>query len=229
MKNIMKGKNNGYINYRTLILVAVAFFCAIVDAAKTTNGGVSGKVLYANDSLYVEVSNISNDTVYVFDTYLKKYHGYCLANAKYLHRYNYNTDRFAISFLPIKPYLSAGLSDLIRYGDNAVVNSGSLWYSFTAIPPLEARTFSVPRTILSACDYFEDFDLNKVFPLQPIFNFKYLGCFHPQTLTLKFAIYKNIDIFADRWNLVKLWIEFNEHVNGFIELDIPVCNCACNN
>lgn len=151
-----------------------------------------------------------------------------MADAKYLRRYNYNTDRFAISFLPIKPYLSAGLSDLIRLGDNAVVNSGSLWYSFTAIPPLETRTFSVPRTILSACDYFEDFDLNKIFTWQPYLDFKYLGYFHPQTLTLKLAIYKNIDIFADRWNLVKLWIEFNEHVNQFIELNIPVCNCTCN-
>lgn len=151
-----------------------------------------------------------------------------MAEAKYLRRYSYNTDRFAISFLPIKPYLSAGLSDLIRYGDNAVVNSGSLWYSFTAIPPLEVHKFSVPRTILSACDYFEDFDLNKIFTWQPYLNFKSLGYFHPQTLTLKFAIYKDIDIFADRWNLVKLWIEFNEHVNRFIELNIPVCNCACN-
>ncbi len=52
---------------------------------------------------------------------------------------------------------------------------------------------------------------------------------HPQTLTLKFAIYKNIDTFTDRWNLVKLWIEFNEHVNQFIELSIPVCNCTCDN
>ena len=224
----MKEKNSECINCRTLILVAVAFFCAIVGAAKTTNGGVSGKVLYANDSLYVEVSNNSNDTIYVFDTYLKKYYGYCLAEAKYLRRYNYNTDRFAISFLPIKPYLSAGLSDLIRLGDNAVVNSGSLWYSFTAIPPLDVHKFSVPRTILSACDYFEDFDLNKIFTWQPYMDFKHLGYFHPQTLTLKFAIYKNIDIFADRWNLVKLWIEFNEQVNQFIELDIPVCNCECN-
>lgn len=225
----MKEKNNGCINCRTLIFVAAAFFCTIVGVAKTTNSGVSGKVLYANDSLYVEVSNNSNDTIYVFDTYLKKYYGYCLAEAKYLRRYNYNTDRFAISFLPIKPYLSAGLSDLIRLGDNAVVNSGCLWYSFTAIPPLEARTFSVPRTILSACDYFEDFDLNKIFTWQPYMDLKHLGYFHPQTLTLKFAIYKNIDIFADRWNLVKLWIEFNEHVNRFIELNIPVCNCTCDN
>lgn len=224
----MREKDSEFINCRTLIFVATAFFCTIVGAAKNTNGGVSGKVLYANDSLYVEVSNNSNDTVYVFDTYLKKYYGYCLADAKYLRRYNYNTDRFAISFLPIKPYLSAGLSDLIRLGDNAVVNSGSLWYSFTAIPPLETRTFSVPRTILSACDYFEDFDLNKIFTWQPYLDFKYLGYFHPQTLTLKLAIYKNIDIFADRWNLVKLWIEFNEHVNQFIELNIPVCNCTCN-
>lgn len=225
----MKEKNNGCINCRTLIFVAAVFFCAIVGAAKTTNNGVSGKVFYANDSLYVEVSNNSNDTIYVFDTYLKKYHGYCLAEAKYLRRYNYNTERFAISFLPIKPYLSAGLSDLIRFGDNAVVNSGSLWYSFTSIPPLEVHKFSVPRTILSACDYFEDFDLNKIFTWQPYMDFKHLGYFHPQTLTLKFAIYKNIDIFADRWNLVKLWIEFNEHVNRFIELNIPVCNCTCDN
>lgn len=224
----MREKDSEFINCRTLIFVATAFFCTIVGAAKNTNDGVSGKVLYANDSLYVEVSNNSNDTVYVFDTYLKKYYGYCLADAKYLRRYNYNTDRFAISFLPIKPYLSAGLSDLIRLGDNAVVNSGSLWYSFTAIPPLEAQTFSVPRTILSACDYFEDFDLNKIFTWQPYLDFKYLGYFHPQTLTLKLAIYKNIDIFADRWNLVKLWIEFNEHVNRVVELDIPVCNCMCN-
>ncbi len=224
----MKEKDSECINCRTLIFVAAAFFCTIVGVAKTTNSGVSGKVLYANDSLYVEVSNNSNDTIYVFDTYLKKYYGYCLAEAKYLRRYSYNTDRFAISFLPIKPYLSAGLSDLIRYGDNAVVNSGSLWYSFTAIPPLEVHKFSVPRTILSACDYFEDFDLNKIFTWQPYLNFKSLGYFHPQTLTLKFAIYKDIDIFADRWNLVKLWIEFNEHVNRFIELNIPVCNCACN-
>lgn len=225
----MREKDSEFINCRTLIFVATAFFCTIVGAAKNTNDGVSGKVLYANDSLYVEVSNNSNDTVYVFDTYLKKYYGYCLADAKYLRRYNYNTDRFAISFLPIKPYLSAGLSDLIRLGDNAVVNSGSLWYSFTAIPPLETRTFSVPRTILSACDYFEDFDLNKIFTWQPYLDFKYLGYFHPQTLTLKLAIYKNIDIFADRWNLVKLWIEFNEHVNRVVELDIPVCNCTCDN
>lgn len=224
----MKEKNSECINCRTLIFVAAAFFCTIVGVAKTTNSGVSGKVLYANDSLYVEVSNNSKDTIYVFDTYLKKYYGYCLAEAKYLRRYNYNTDRFAISFLPIKPYLSAGLSDLIRLGDNAVVNSGSLWYSFTAIPPLEVHKFSVPRTILSACDYFEDFDLNKIFTWQPYMDFKHLGYFHPQTLTLKFAIYKNIDIFADRWNLVKLWIEFNEQVNQFIELNIPVCNCACN-
>lgn len=224
----MKEKDSECINCRTLIFVAAAFFCTIVGVAKTTNSGVSGKVLYANDSLYVEVSNNSNDTIYVFDTYLKKYYGYCLAEAKYLRRYSYNTDRFAISFFPIKPYLSAGLSDLIRYGDNAVVNSGSLWYSFTAIPPLEVHKFSVPRTILSACDYFEDFDLNKIFTWQPYLNFKSLGYFHPQTLTLKFAIYKDIDIFADRWNLVKLWIEFNEHVNRFIELNIPVCNCACN-
>ena len=33
------------------------------SVAKTTNSGVSGKVLYANDSLYVEVSNNSNDTI----------------------------------------------------------------------------------------------------------------------------------------------------------------------
>lgn len=186
----MREKDSEFISCRTLIFVATAFFCTIVGAAKNTNDGVSGKVLYANDSLYVEVSNNSNDTVYVFDTYLKKYYGYCLADAKYLRRYNYNTDRFAISFLPIKPYLSAGLSDLIRLGDNAVVNSGSLWYSFTAIPPLETRTFSVPRTILSACDYFEDFDLNKIFTWQPYLDFKYLGYFHPQTLTLKLAYIK---------------------------------------
>lgn len=67
----MREKDSEFINCRALIFVAVAFFCAIVGVAKTTNGGVSGKVLYANDSLYVEVSNNSNDTVYVFDTYLK--------------------------------------------------------------------------------------------------------------------------------------------------------------
>lgn len=68
----MREKDSEFINCRALIFVAVAFFCTIVGVAKTTNGGVSGKVLYANDSLYVEVSNNSNDTVYVFDTYLKK-------------------------------------------------------------------------------------------------------------------------------------------------------------
>jgi len=69
----MKEKDSECINCRTLIFVAAAFFCTIVGVAKTTNSGVSGKVLYANDSLYVEVSNNSNDTIYVFDTYLKKY------------------------------------------------------------------------------------------------------------------------------------------------------------
>lgn len=120
----MREKDSEFINCRALIFVAVAFFCTIVGVAKTTNDGVSGKVLYANDSLYVEVSNNSNDTVYVFDTYLKEDVGHCLANSKYLHRYNYNTDRFVISLLPLKPYLSAGLSDLIRFGENLLLIPG---------------------------------------------------------------------------------------------------------
>ena len=147
----MREKDSEFINCRALIFVAVAFFCTIVGVAKTTNGGVSGKVLYANDSLYVEVSNNSNDTVYVFDTYLKKYYGYCLADVKYLRRYNYNTDRFAISFLPIKPYLSAGLSDLIRLGDNAVVNSGSLWYSESHNQKLQKMPVHHPGIQQASC------------------------------------------------------------------------------
>ena len=47
----MREKDSEFMNCRALIFVAVAFFCTIVGVAKTTNGGVSGKVLYANDSL----------------------------------------------------------------------------------------------------------------------------------------------------------------------------------
>ena len=85
-----------------------------------------------NDStIYLEIINTKNKEISLFSMYFDDNY----KNALFFRRINKRDKLVKLSFIPLITYLSPMKSDLLIFGNNAVVNKFQLHYNFIKIPP----------------------------------------------------------------------------------------------
>lgn len=112
------------------------------------------------DSIYVVITNASDSTICLLDAYGKQ----PLSNNDqmlYLHRYNPRTGIFALSFLPIMPFLkyysssSESQAEWQRYqGEPAQFYP---IYKFRLIPSKQSYVFPISKASVFSTEYIEEY------------------------------------------------------------------------
>ncbi|OOQ58394.1 hypothetical protein [Mucilaginibacter pedocola] len=96
--------------------------------------------LARKDSNYLILNVINNreDTFYLFDSYLKKDY----YSSRHLHRIDTKKGIYKISFLPIIPFLTTELSDVIK--NDPLFKKGQITYHFTQLLPNSIFEIKIP-------------------------------------------------------------------------------------
>lgn len=151
----------------------------------------------SNDCMSFEFINKSDDSLYLFDSYLNEIlilSEENLYDTKYLHRYDRKTKKCKFSFLPFLPYLSVQYTDLAAIGENRFVRKGQIVYHFSLIPPKGKLNIVIPKKFFYSTKYVKDMSLEKISIFDKGINFDDIlkkGC---SQIIVEFAIYKNIDL-----------------------------------
>lgn len=135
------------------------------------------------DSCIIKLYNTTNDTVYLFDSYLYD------ANymSEYLHHYDKKEKKCILSLLPLVRYLDFKRSDLIVLGSNKVVSNFQVLYSFKPVYPHSCLPISLKKKVFDTA-YVKRFDSQKYIG-QKHMKFKKLDNIQCEHKVLELAIY----------------------------------------
>ncbi|MBR1725391.1 MAG: hypothetical protein IJ724_01870 [Muribaculaceae bacterium] len=93
------------------------------------------------DSILVSLRNSTDDTVYLFDSYIKEY-------SRYLLHYNPESRRQTLCLLPLAPYIAIGMpNDCIVLGEKRVKTFASIAFHLESIPPKSKKTFCIAKKL----------------------------------------------------------------------------------
>lgn len=200
--------------------MAAVALVAVAQTVQNKIGYVTGNLKVENDSLVVEISNLSDSTVYVFDSYLSP----DIVRSKYLRRYKERNDEYFMSFLPIIPFLGPGYNDKLILGDNRIINKGQTRYSFREIPGGSSADFRIPLNAIYSSEFIEYFDPRDIGPYVHRFQAYHLMPLYPTGITLQFAIYRDISVLSKN-NYSGYYdneYEFNKQAYDYSVLSIPL-------
>ena len=190
-----------------------------------TNTSITNQEVY-KDSVYlssiknqkgVEITlfNTTNDTIYLFSSYLKDEY----LKSKYLHRLNKRAKQNKLSLLPLTPFLSTRYSDNQIMGEEAIVNRNQIVYDFIVIPPnkMFSRYFSNDELFVSSTT--KDIELNKV-NLNSKIKFKTVNldkCEKRKSFekVIELAVYRDIKILCNADEYYINTSAFNDSANKY--------------
>lgn len=118
------------------------------------------------DTLLVSLKNNTNDTLFLFDSYLNEKRHYM--ESRYLHRFNFSNKEFKLSFWPLVTYLSP---DVESYGyfrfpwfikPDDVIRYGKIGYHFNKMAPNESLFIRIPRKVFESNEFIQDFDVKEL-------------------------------------------------------------------
>lgn len=134
--------------------------------------------------------NVSQDTLYLFDSYICK----DFYKSKWLHRYNRNRNLLKLSFLPLVPFLSVHYTDKLIIGERRLINKWQVLYHFTPIPPRGEIRVNLPLEVFKTYDYVIDIDTKQLSIFQDDIKFKRRRIKKLTDIAIEFAFYDQINL-----------------------------------
>ncbi len=172
----------------------------------------------ANDTCFIiKICNLKKDTVFLFDSYLNNE----LAQSFYLQRIDKENKVSKISFVPIIPFLSTQLSDVVILGNEKIVKKYQVIYSFKKIPPQSFIEIIIKKEIFNNSYCIFDFNANALTKFEnPKFDLIECNEFQNFTNSIEFAIYENIDLLINDKAYYLDEFNFNKQAQSFSILTI---------
>lgn len=173
------------------------------------------KRIVKNDFI-IEICNNTSDTIYLFDSYLTPE----LIKSKYIHRYNADVEKCKLSTLPLIPYLSVKLSDVIILGKDKIVKRYKTLYSFTPINPHCEIKLAIPLDVLNNNYKILDFEVKDKGSFDEIF-FESINIDQKcSNIIIELAIYQKIDLLVSKEAYYLDSEKFEEQAKSFDVLAI---------
>ncbi|EGJ99560.1 hypothetical protein [Dysgonomonas gadei] len=173
------------------------------------------KRIVKNDFI-IEICNNTSDTIYLFDSYLTPE----LIKSKYIHRYNADVEKCKLSTLPLIPYLSVKLSDVIILGKDKIVKRYKTLYSFTPINPHCEIKLVIPLDVLNNNYKILDFEVKDKGSFDEIF-FESINIDQKcSNIIIELAIYQKIDLLVSKEAYYLDSEKFEEQAKSFDVLAI---------
>ncbi|MBF0650909.1 hypothetical protein IR083_19005 [Dysgonomonas sp. GY75] len=164
----------------------------------------------------IEICNNTSDTIYLFDSYLTPE----LIKSKYIHRYNADVEKCKLSTLPLIPYLSVKLSDVIILGKDKIVKRYKTLYSFTPINPHCEIKLAIPLDVLNNNYKILDFEVKDKGSFDEIF-FESINIDQKcSNIIIELAIYQKIDLLVSKEAYYLDSEKFEEQAKSFDVLAI---------
>lgn len=120
------------------------------------------KAVCSKDSLgnfEFKISNVSGDTIFLFDTYMERKTASFYYESEYVHRYNKKSDTYKLSLMPIGSALfTSGNGRMITGPGDTRQIIIQTWPSFTIIPPHTSVHFVMVKDALYSKMYVDDDD-----------------------------------------------------------------------
>ena len=155
-----------------------------------------------NKEACISLINTSNDTVYVFSSYLEK--EYCMS--EYLHRYAMKDKTYKLSFLPLLPYLSPKFSDNIVDEPSKIISYSQINFCFIPIPPKDTVDIYIPKEALVSQRYMRDVCAERKNKFDSIKWKKWKKERTDNLIHVEFAIYKDVSFAEpDNYYLDEYW------------------------
>ncbi len=145
-----------------------------------------------NGKIEILFYNTTNDTLYLFDSYVSN----LFYKSKYLHHYYKKENLHQIIFLPIMPYISLIHGDVFYVGEVRLVKPNQIVYHFTPIKPFGSIKISFPNDLLEPDGYVKKIDIeNLTVYSKPKFKIIKKRKIDIKKCEIKFAIYKDIKVY----------------------------------
>lgn len=158
------------------------------------NNEISVNKRIVKNDFIIEICNNTSDTIYLFDSYLTPE----LIKSKYIHRYNADVEKCKLSTLPLIPYLSVKLSDVIILGKDKIVKRYKTLYSFTPINPHCEIKLAIPLDVLNNNYKILDFEVKDKGSFDEIF-FESINIDQKcSNIIIELAIYQKIDLLVSK-------------------------------
>lgn len=157
------------------------------------------------DSIYINLTNPTGDTLYFCDIYLK----FDLTSSPFLHRYR-EVKKEKVTLLALWPIVRAAGwrgSDRINLAVDGAIRKGRTVYHFVTLPPMSTTVVALPTKCLFADEFYKDkkhlrnlnsMDLNYMEDyIRGDFEANPTPC-QSSTINIELGIYSNIDWYTDK-------------------------------
>ena len=181
------------------------------DVTEICNNEISINSFVRENNFIVEISNCTSDTIYLFDSYLHP----GLIKSKYLYRYNADANECRLSTLPLIPYLSVKLSDVIILGEEKIIKKYKNLYSFTSITPYSKVNLEIPIDEFNTNYGILDFDVKTKGSFDEIDFEKVKTEKVCSDIILELAIYKDVSLLLSKQAYYFEPEEFDEQAKLF--------------
>jgi len=178
--------------YVDMLYVAISLFVlpAQNSAQVIQEKRITATVLKKDTCCQIVFFNVSQDTLYLFDSYICK----DFYKSKWLHRYSRNRNLLKLSFLPLVPFLSVHYTDKLIIGERRLINKWQVLYHFTPIPPRGEIRVNLPLEVFKTYDYVIDIDMKQLSIFQDDIKFKRQRIKKLTDIAIEFAFYDQINL-----------------------------------
>jgi len=196
---------------KTLYLILSLLLLPVQSFAQVTKkDGITATILKKDTCCHIVFFNASQDTLYLFDSYICK----DFYTSKYLHRYNKRKKQAKLSFLPLLPFLSVHYTDKVIIGERRLINKWQVLYHFMPVPPQKIIKISLPLDVFKTYDYVKDINISKLSTFQDTVKFRNLKVKDITDITIEFAFYSQIDLLNCN-NFYKNEFDSNEQASNY--------------
>lgn len=226
--------------FKCIILTIVGVLCSCIrcnyDGFKekyVENDSLDISISYilsmSNDTLDLCLTNIGNEEVFLFDSYLNDYEfSMGILEGDAIYRYNSDRNTFLLSFLPLLPFLSSRYGDLIVLGNRRITRGlGNTIYSFRPIGVNETICLHLPFAKPRIDKWQKDIDVKKFnkWDRQNIMKFELSDHCLSETdipeVFLELAIYGDT-LSLSKYDYYQNEFDFNNKIKNFKALYIPL-------
>lgn len=186
-------------HYMIKVLAVLIILSSFIECDAQVGDELQYKLSLSNDTVYVTLNNNGLDTLYLFNSYLEMNPEYdCFGTepfweSEYLHRFDKESNQYKLSFLPIIPYLSVRFNDVAIHGKSRIVHKWQLLYGFKTLFPNDSILIRIPKLAIEQKLYVEDVPI-KDYGKNDKIRFKKIHVNPTKTISLEFALYRNVDL-----------------------------------
>jgi len=179
-----------------------------------------------------ELINNTQDTLYLFDSYLQTTNSYLqesefapyLYHSKYLHRFDKKEKKCKLSLLPLLPYLGFKIHSPVTLGIDKVARKFQVLYHFRAIPPNSRNKIVISKSAFYTEDYVYEVYPQQISKFERTIRFRKSKNKHKHcsSIVVEFALYKSIDLLTSEKAYYFDEYNFNEQALSYTILSVSI-------